>query len=272
MNTLNASTASIASTAYIYIQGNISTTWELTWRRIEYRVENTVAQNGSNNSKDGNVHTKQQSAHGRSFQLLIWTLTAGRKLYGVYIKSQSMSFVYWLDQRDNVHHSSIRIPGKSTAYVLRSVDIWSGRNLAYTVSPFCSVVQIVIWRALFLFFASSINAWVMGEVHGSTTDASRTHFSYSRWVVSLDIEKLPDIWPFFGWGGARSTFQGQSRPEQTPLLDHILRILRTQYLIEMYVDVYKVVLRSKWGERTDTLDNTECTEYGVEYTSLARLG
>ena len=147
-----------------------------------------------------------------------WLLVGSCTEYGVYIRSQSMSFVYWLDQRDNVHHSSIRIPGKSTAYVLRSVDIWSGRNLAYTVSPFCSVVQIVIWRALFLFFASSINAWVMGEVHGSTKDASRTHVSYSRWVVSLDIEKLlPDTYTrlFVGWGGARSTFQGQSRPEPT---------------------------------------------------------
>lgn len=37
----------------------------------------------------------------------------------------------------------------------------------------------------------------MGEVHGSTKDASRTHVSYSRWVVSLDIEKLlPDIHGF----------------------------------------------------------------------------
>lgn len=130
----------------------------------------------------------QHSVHGQSSQLLIWILTAVRKLY---IKSQPMSFIYWLDQRHNVHHSAVRIPGKKVRR-LYSVVLISGLPGTQHIPfhPFTVEYYGVLrtWRN-FLFFAS-IKPWVMGEVHGSTTDASRTHFSYSRWVISLDIEKL----------------------------------------------------------------------------------
>ena len=99
------------------------------------RVENTVAHMVLTIAGWKKVHTEQQSAHGRSFQLLIWILTASRKLYGVYIRSQSMSFVYWLDQRDNVHQFASEFREKvRRTYSVLLVDIWPGRNLAYTAS------------------------------------------------------------------------------------------------------------------------------------------